>query len=47
MIGLLMLVGIVVTNAIVLIDLVQQYRKRGMDARTALVYLHGIESHAG
>ncbi|UYG17420.1 efflux RND transporter permease subunit [Brachybacterium huguangmaarense] len=29
MIGLLMLVGIVVTNAIVLIDLVNQYRRRG------------------
>jgi HAE1 family hydrophobic/amphiphilic exporter-1 len=29
MIGLLMLIGIVVTNAIVLIDLINQYRKRG------------------
>jgi HAE1 family hydrophobic/amphiphilic exporter-1 len=29
LIGLLMLVGIVVTNAIVLIDLVNQYRERG------------------
>jgi HAE1 family hydrophobic/amphiphilic exporter-1 len=37
LIGMLMLVGIVVTNAIVLVDLVQQYRKKGMDARTALV----------
>ena len=37
MVGLLMLVGIVVTNAIVLIDLVNQYRDRGMDRRTALV----------
>jgi hydrophobic/amphiphilic exporter-1 (mainly G- bacteria), HAE1 family len=37
LIGVLMLVGIVVTNAIVLVDLVQQYRKAGMDARTALV----------
>ncbi len=37
LIGMLMLVGIVVTNAIVLVDLVQQYRKRGMDCRTALV----------
>jgi len=35
-IGLLMLVGIVVTNAIVLIDLVNQYRERGMDVRAAL-----------
>jgi HAE1 family hydrophobic/amphiphilic exporter-1 len=31
-----MLVGIVVTNAIVLIDLVNQYRERGMDVRDAL-----------
>jgi HAE1 family hydrophobic/amphiphilic exporter-1 len=37
LIGLLMLVGIVVTNAIVLIDLVNQYRKRGMDVRAAVV----------
>lgn len=37
LIGLLMLVGIVVTNAIVLLDLVQQYRKQGMDARTAVI----------
>src|SRR5690606_40209576 len=29
MIGMLMLIGIVVTNAIVLIDLVNQYRARG------------------
>jgi HAE1 family hydrophobic/amphiphilic exporter-1 len=35
-IGLLMLVGIVVTNAIVLIDLVNQYRERGMGVRDAL-----------
>jgi HAE1 family hydrophobic/amphiphilic exporter-1 len=35
-IGLLMLVGIVVTNAIVLIDLVNQYRDRGMEVREAL-----------
>jgi HAE1 family hydrophobic/amphiphilic exporter-1 len=35
-IGLLMLVGIVVTNAIVLIDLVNQYRERGMNVRDAL-----------
>ena len=37
LIGLLMLVGIVVTNAIVLIDLVNQYRKRGMDVQAAVV----------
>jgi multidrug efflux pump subunit AcrB len=37
LIGLMMLIGIVVANAIVLIDLTQQYRARGMDARTALV----------
>jgi len=35
-IGLLMLVGIVVTNAIVLIDLVNQYRERGMTVIEAL-----------
>jgi HAE1 family hydrophobic/amphiphilic exporter-1 len=35
-IGLLMLVGIVVTNAIVLIDLVNQYRERGMTVPEAL-----------
>ncbi len=37
LIGLLMLVGIVVTNAIVLIDLVNQYRRRGLRVREALV----------
>lgn len=37
-IGLLMLVGIVVTNAIVLIDLVNQYRDRGMDVRQAIIH---------
>jgi len=37
LIGLLMLVGIVVTNAIVLLDLVRQYRARGMDARSAVI----------
>jgi hydrophobic/amphiphilic exporter-1 (mainly G- bacteria), HAE1 family len=37
LIGLLMLVGIVITNAIVLLDLVRQYRARGMDARTAVI----------
>src|SRR5690606_15234005 len=36
MIGLLMLVGIVVTNAIVLIDLVNQYRRHGMALDEAL-----------
>ena len=36
MIGLLMLVGIVVTNAIVLIDLVNQYRRKGMGLDEAL-----------
>ncbi len=36
-IGLLMLVGIVVTNAIVLIDLVNQYRTRGMELREAIL----------
>ncbi|MBK8867492.1 MAG: efflux RND transporter permease subunit [Dermatophilaceae bacterium] len=37
MIGLLMLVGIVVTNAIVLIDLVNQYRSRGLSIHDAIV----------
>ncbi len=37
MIGLLMLIGIVVTNAIVLLDLIEQFRDRGMDAPTAVV----------
>jgi hydrophobic/amphiphilic exporter-1 (mainly G- bacteria), HAE1 family len=37
-IGLLMLVGIVVTNAIVLIDLVNQYRERGLSVRESLVH---------
>ncbi|KAA6436372.1 efflux RND transporter permease subunit [Agrococcus sediminis] len=37
MVGVLMLVGIVVTNAIVLIDLVNQYRDRGLGVREALV----------
>ncbi len=37
LIGLLMLVGIVVTNAIVLIDLINQYRARGLDARNAVI----------
>lgn len=39
LVGVLMLIGIVVTNAIVLIDLVNQYRERGMTVRDAL--LHG------
>ena len=30
LIGMLMLIGIVVTNAIVLIDLINQYRGQGM-----------------
>ncbi|GIJ78167.1 hydrophobic/amphiphilic exporter-1, HAE1 family [Micromonospora phaseoli] len=37
LIGVLMLVGIVVTNAIVLLDLVNQYRARGMGVREAVV----------
>ncbi len=37
MIGVLMLVGIVVTNAIVLVDLVNQYRAKGMNVKDALV----------
>jgi HAE1 family hydrophobic/amphiphilic exporter-1 len=37
LIGLLMLVGIVVTNAIVLLDLINQYRKKGMDVRSAVI----------
>ncbi|GCE11490.1 efflux RND transporter permease subunit [Tengunoibacter tsumagoiensis] len=37
LIGLLMLVGIVVTNAIVLIDLVHQYRDKGLDASQAVL----------
>ena len=35
-IGMLLLVGIVVTNAIVLIDLINQYRKEGRDIRQAI-----------
>jgi HAE1 family hydrophobic/amphiphilic exporter-1 len=35
-IGVLMLIGIVVTNAIVLIDLVNQYREKGRSVREAL-----------
>ena len=37
MVGLLMLIGIVVTNAIVLIDLINQYRVRGQDLHSAVV----------
>ncbi len=37
LIGLLMLIGIVVTNAIVLLDLVRQYREKGLDAREAVI----------
>lgn len=37
LIGLLMLIGIVVTNAIVLLDLVEQFRDQGMDAHTAVI----------
>ena len=37
LIGLLMLIGIVVTNAIVLLDLVEQFRRQGMDARSAVI----------
>lgn len=37
LIGALMLVGIVVTNAIVLLDLIRQYREQGMGAREAVL----------
>ncbi|MFJ6795685.1 efflux RND transporter permease subunit [Streptomyces sp. NPDC091268] len=37
MIGMLMLIGIVVTNAIVLIDLVNQYRAQGMGVVEAVI----------
>jgi HAE1 family hydrophobic/amphiphilic exporter-1 len=37
LIGVLMLVGIVVTNAIVLLDLVEQYKHRGMNTHDALI----------
>ena len=37
MIGMLMLIGIVVTNAIVLIDLVNQYRKQGYGVVEAVI----------
>ncbi|MFM6973923.1 MAG: efflux RND transporter permease subunit, partial [Agromyces sp.] len=38
LIGALMLIGIVVTNAIVLIDLVNQYRRKGLDVREAMMH---------
>jgi HAE1 family hydrophobic/amphiphilic exporter-1 len=37
LIGFLMLIGIVVTNAIVLLDLVERHRKEGMPVREALI----------
>jgi HAE1 family hydrophobic/amphiphilic exporter-1 len=37
MVGMMMLVGIVVTNAIVLLDLVQQLRRRGYNVYDALI----------
>src|SRR5262249_50226730 len=37
LIGLLMLVGIVVTNAIVLLDLINQYRSQGYGVREAVI----------
>ena len=37
LIGVLLLIGIVVTNAIVLLDRVRQERERGLDARQALL----------
>ncbi|MEU6716548.1 efflux RND transporter permease subunit [Nonomuraea sp. NPDC046802] len=37
LIGMLMLIGIVVTNAIVLIDLINQYREQGMDVKEAVI----------
>jgi HAE1 family hydrophobic/amphiphilic exporter-1 len=37
LIGILMLTGIVVTNAIVLLDLVEQYRDRGLGVQDALI----------
>ncbi len=36
LIGVLMLIGVVVTNAIVLVDLINQYRVQGMSARDAI-----------
>jgi HAE1 family hydrophobic/amphiphilic exporter-1 len=37
LIGFLMLVGIVVTNAIVLVDLIKQYREKGLTVREAVI----------
>jgi HAE1 family hydrophobic/amphiphilic exporter-1 len=37
LIGMLMLIGIVVTNAIVLMDLINQYRSSGMPVREAVI----------
>jgi len=37
LIGILMLTGIVVTNAIVLLDLVEQYRDRGLELKDAII----------
>jgi hydrophobic/amphiphilic exporter-1 (mainly G- bacteria), HAE1 family len=37
-IGVLMLVGIVVTNAIVLVDLINQYRTRGLKVANAIIH---------
>ncbi|MFJ8962950.1 efflux RND transporter permease subunit [Lentzea sp. NPDC102401] len=37
LIGMLMLIGIVVTNAIVLMDLINQYRRQGMSVRDAVI----------
>jgi HAE1 family hydrophobic/amphiphilic exporter-1 len=37
LVGLLMLIGIVVTNAIVLIDLINQYRRHGGDLNSAII----------
>jgi HAE1 family hydrophobic/amphiphilic exporter-1 len=37
LIGILMLTGIVVTNAIVLLDLIEQYRDRGLDLHDAVI----------
>ncbi|PJJ73449.1 HAE1 family hydrophobic/amphiphilic exporter-1 [Diaminobutyricimonas aerilata] len=38
LIGVLMLIGIVVTNAIVLVDLVNQYRERGLKVGDAIIH---------
>ncbi len=38
MIGILMLVGIVVTNAIVLLDMVEQHKRRGHSTYESLIY---------